>query len=720
MKRWSRASSLGALVLVAAVGATASPVTATAAPAAGSVTASMAPRNEMAVVAPAGAVLSSSYTDTVIVDPAATQVSWSEASTGAGIQLGTYNTEPFKVGTFEVGSATGKINVAGGSNGNICSDSATARVTIHEATYTGEELTTLSATAQTNCGGVGETVFDLRFNSTAPAIRLGSVPLGTNAAPRTLTFTAPEATTVADLAYAGDLQGDIANDTCTGATLAAAQTCSVSLTARTIEVGGEYAALAIRDAAGKRLDTITVSALGTENSAGAYTPLTSPKRLLDTRTNNTPLKGGVSRDLMVLGTGGVPGGGVASVVVNITVVSPTASGNLRAYPAGLTPPNTSSVNFNKGWTGANLVTVRPGSGGVNGKIRMLTSGGSTHVIVDVVGYYRSAAGWTTTPRAFGSFHPEEPYRLYDSRAVGQPKVNGYEIFDLTVDYGSEMNATIKGLALNVTVVAPEGAGYVTVWNGLNSSTVPTASTLNFTTGRTVPNMTVTPVTRCFESWCNPDGTGPVAFTVANGSSRKVHVIVDVVGIFDDNTVDGGSRLKPLATPKRILDSRYGQGFTTLGPQVTKTASAAEVTNWWTTSLSGNLTAAAPTAASAITIWNSDFDKPGVSSLNPYAGQFVSNMAMPGVSGTSTYSVNNGGNGNANVIFDVVGTFDFYRTGQFPPEMGIVGGTMPSTKSGSGARTQGTDESKTLGGGLEGTPQTSLTPTKSTATKLNVR
>lgn len=708
MKRWSRASSLGALILVAALSATASPITASAA----APTLSVAPRNELSIVAPAGGTSASTTNTAPTVTGTGSDVTWT--ANDAIVRLTAAAGEQFKVGTFALGSAPGTVYADVKSAGVYCYQGEKSRVTIHEVTYTGTEVTSLSATAQADCHGVGETVADVHFNSTVAAVRLGSLPLGANAAPRTITFTAPEATTVKDIAYAGDLQGDITNDRCTGATLTAGQTCTLSLAARTVEAGAEYLALAIRDASGKRLDTVTLSAIGTETSAGAYTPLSTPKRLLDTRSNNTPLKGGVSRDLVVLGTAGVPSAGVSSVVVNITVVSPTASGNLRAYPAGVTAPNTSSVNFNKGWTGANLVTVRPGTGAVNGKMRMLTSGGSTHVIVDIVGYYRSAAGWTSTPRAFGSFHPEEPFRLFDSR--GGAKFEGGNAYDLTVDYGSELNGTIKGLALNVTAVAPEGAGHLTVWNGHNSSTIPTASTLNFTTGRTVPNMTVTPVTRCYEAWCNQNGNGPVAFSIANGSSRKVHVIVDVVGVFDDNTTDGGSRLQALPTPKRILDSRSGLGFTTLGAQALKTGSAASVGSSWTTSLSGNLTAAAPTAASALTIWNADLARPGVSSLNPYAGQFVSNMVMPGVSDQRTYSVHNGGNGKANVILDVTGTFDYYRAGQFAPVFGVVGVESLPNK-GIGARAQGATDSKAFGSRVDATP---LAPIKGAGTKLNVR
>ena len=42
------------------------------------------------------------------------------------------------------------------------------------------------------------------------------------------------------------------------------------------------------------------------------------------------------------------------------------------------------MNFNKGFTGANLITVKLGTGG---KVRIYNNTGSTHVVVDVMGYY---------------------------------------------------------------------------------------------------------------------------------------------------------------------------------------------------------------------------------------------------------------------------------------------------------------------------------------------
>src|SRR5262245_60221947 len=67
------------------------------------------------------------------------------------------------------------------------------------------------------------------------------------------------------------------------------------------------------------------------DASGEYTPVT-PARILDTRSGEGrgglagPLGPGVSLTVPVAGRGGVPASGVSAVVLNATVVTPTAYG----------------------------------------------------------------------------------------------------------------------------------------------------------------------------------------------------------------------------------------------------------------------------------------------------------------------------------------------------------------------------------------------------------
>ena len=63
----------------------------------------------------------------------------------------------------------------------------------------------------------------------------------------------------------------------------------------------------------------------------------------------------------------------------------------------------SSHNFVPGLTVANLVLAKVGAGG---QVSIFNSGGSTHVVADVVGYFSSSGG---------TFIPVSPQRIADSR-----------------------------------------------------------------------------------------------------------------------------------------------------------------------------------------------------------------------------------------------------------------------------------------------------------------
>jgi hypothetical protein len=114
----------------------------------------------------------------------------------------------------------------------------------------------------------------------------------------------------------------------------------------------------------------------------------APSRILDSRSPtggfaSTPLAAGPAKTLTVPGFGGVRADATA-VFANTTVTEPTADGFLTVYPDGATTPPTSNLNFVAGETVPNLVAVGIGSAG---NVAIANSAGTTHVIVDVVGYF---------------------------------------------------------------------------------------------------------------------------------------------------------------------------------------------------------------------------------------------------------------------------------------------------------------------------------------------
>jgi hypothetical protein len=113
-----------------------------------------------------------------------------------------------------------------------------------------------------------------------------------------------------------------------------------------------------------------------------------PTRIYDSRNAGGPVGNNASRAVTVTGVGGVPAvSDVEGVVLNVTVDQPSAGGYLTLYPDLTTRPLVSNLNFLAGQTVPNLAMVKVGS---NGRIRVYNLSGTTHVILDVVGYYSTS------------------------------------------------------------------------------------------------------------------------------------------------------------------------------------------------------------------------------------------------------------------------------------------------------------------------------------------
>jgi hypothetical protein len=120
------------------------------------------------------------------------------------------------------------------------------------------------------------------------------------------------------------------------------------------------------------------------NPAGGarFSPLT-PNRILDTRSAGGAFGPGETRAVQVAGTPGVPAG-ASAVVLNATVTGPTERSWLTVWPTGVAQPGVSDLNWAAGDTRANLVVAKLGP---DGKVNVNNARGSTHVILDVQGWY---------------------------------------------------------------------------------------------------------------------------------------------------------------------------------------------------------------------------------------------------------------------------------------------------------------------------------------------
>jgi YVTN family beta-propeller protein len=136
-----------------------------------------------------------------------------------------------------------------------------------------------------------------------------------------------------------------------------------------------------------------------------------PVRVLDTRTGvglNGKFESRVSRKLQI--TGATVPAGATGVLLNMTVVAPSAAGFLSVRPGDATgTPSTSSLNFAAGDIVPNSVQVALPTVGPNaGKIDITydaygATGPTTDVLADVVGYL--LAGGPGTPGPTGPQGP---------------------------------------------------------------------------------------------------------------------------------------------------------------------------------------------------------------------------------------------------------------------------------------------------------------------------
>lgn len=264
---------------------------------------------------------------------------------------------------------------------------------------------------------------------------------------------------------------------------------------------GPGTAQVIVDVAGYYLD-------GTVSEAGGFTSI-APARILDSRTTGGPFTPNETRDLQILGQGGVPGSNVSAVVLNVTVTDTTAGGYLTVFPSGTTRPLASNLNWTPRLTIPNLVTVKVGD---NGKVSIFQTGaGSAQVIVDVAGYYVGG-----TPTKVGMFVALDPSRVLDTRTTG--KVAARASAGLSIlGKGGIPTSRVAAVVLNATATDTTAAGYLTVFP--SAYVMPYASTLNWNAGATVPNLVTVKL--------NTYGT----LSFYNGSAGPSQFIADTAGYY---------------------------------------------------------------------------------------------------------------------------------------------------------------------------------------------
>ncbi len=384
-------------------------------------------------------------------------------------------------------------------------------------------------------------------------------------------------------------------------------------------------------------------------TCGPYVPL-SPARILDTRIGiggvTGPIGTGRTFTVPIAGAYGVPSAGASAVVLNVTVTDPTQTSFLTVWPAGQSQPLASNLNFSQGETVANLVEVQLGSGGA---VSFYNLQGDVQVVADLEGYVS-----TTATGSAGLFNPVTGSRILDTR-VGTggttgPIDTGHVVRLQVTGVGGIPSTGVGAVVFNLTVTSPTAAGFVTAYpDGVAN---PGTSNVNFSSGQTIANRVIVPVTNGYVDLYNGPG--------------QVQMIVDVSGYFTSGSAAASGSDFNAEAPVRIVDTRPGSGLPysgntlsaggTLTVQVAGSAGVPLMTSSSPpTAVVMNVTVTDATASSWLAVWPTNAARPFISDINWVAGQTQPELVIVPVSPTGQVSFYNLA-GQVDVVVDVEGWY----------------------------------------------------------------
>ena len=377
-----------------------------------------------------------------------------------------------------------------------------------------------------------------------------------------------------------------------------------------------------------------------------YIPI-PPARVLDTR-NGTGLTGvftsNVPRTFAVAGHGGVPANAVA-ITGNLTVTQQTRLGYVALTVNPTNSPSTSTLNFPLGDTRANNVTISLSATGSLSAVFKAVSGKTTHLVLDVTGYFLDDDSGTTystiTPARILDTRPAShvgPYTTPSSANLGRE----FPVWDQ-----GGVPSTATAVTGNLTVTGQTSAGYLTLSN-VNTNT-PSTSSLNFPLGDNRANGVSVALT--------PSGTLWVVYKAPAG--KTAHVIFDVTGYYVPGI--GGLRFFPL-NPGRRLDGRPGVNLGLAGTFAANVSRQLDVDGHLgvpigAAAITGNLTVTGQTTAGYAAMTPNPNNSPTTSTMNfPVGDNRANGVAVPLNGSGNTSLVYKASSGTTYLLLDIGGYF----------------------------------------------------------------
>ena len=333
----------------------------------------------------------------------------------------------------------------------------------------------------------------------------------------------------------------------------------------------------------------------------------APSRLLDTRDPGTggalgPL---ATRTLQVSGVAGVPANADA-VEVNLTVTDTTASTYVTLYPAGATQPATNSLVAAKGQTVAHLVEVPLGS---NGALSIFNHSGSSHVVVDLEGYYTPGTG--SSGRTV-SLPPVQVLSTGATGGGGQLAAGASRAVTLT-GVGGVPKTGVSAVMFDLASSSTTADSWASVYPA--GTTRQLSSVLNWGPGTSATNLVIAKV-----------GKGG-AIELYNHAGKANFTIV-VLGYVTSGGVVQGSLNTPTISTLALATSTSGPtGPIAAGKVRALRFTGSPVVPSGATEVVLDVTATTTTAASALTVYPAGTKRPSIGQLSWLKGQSTSNLVI---------------------------------------------------------------------------------------------
>ncbi len=379
-----------------------------------------------------------------------------------------------------------------------------------------------------------------------------------------------------------------------------------------------------------------------EVTPGSYNTV-SPTRVLDTRYGIGAPKASIAPLSTV--NFAIPdtlSSSYGAVLLEVTVVNPTAPGYATVFPTGSPRPVVSNVNFQLGQNVPNMVVTTVGP---NNRVSIFNgSKGTVDLLADVQGFF---AGGSNTGENPGTLKTVTPTRLLDTRSgLGtsvEGKVAPRSVTKVKIAGRGSVPANASAVAINITAVGSAGKGFITAFPGTPR---PEVSTVNFEAGQNRANLALAQI--------GTDGT----ISLYNGSTSTVDLLADVTGYFvGGGTPEVDGSYVPSSTV-RVIDTRQSGSSTGFVPSLATLRvpifPAGEPFASYIKAVAINVTAVGPQAAGFFTTWDGTTTVPAVSNVNFQAKHDAAGSIVVPVNDDGTISIYNGSFGNVDMIVDLDG------------------------------------------------------------------